>query len=93
MEFTKHLLAALMHSVEGRGENPILAVTFVPGGNGMLPHGVVAYDRGDSPFGPDHTYVVHPWSYENGSIALGNGRYDLTRAEAWAEFIGHTPAY
>lgn len=54
-----------------------------PERDGEVQNGVMAFDRGYSPFGEDRTYGVLRWGRdESGNVSFFWGHYDLTRDEA-----------
>ena len=78
-------LTALAARMSASEEAPI-AITVDAGGNGTLPGGHVAYKR-THPTWDDSPYVVHIWYLDpNGTVAYGNGSYDLTFEDALKVF-------
>lgn len=78
-------LIAGLYRVLGNGEMPIVALYFENGGNGWLPYGIVAYDRGYSGnmHEPKRRYSTHQFALqESGVVSFAAGHYDLTKQEA-----------
>ncbi|MCA1571182.1 MAG: hypothetical protein LC798_12865 [Chloroflexi bacterium] len=63
------------------------AIRTHPGGNGYVPHGVALVKRDHSPFGGGREFATAGWYVRaDGSAGFESGHYDLTLADALADF-------